>query len=82
MSQIYTQTIYELVDEICCRDFTNILGKLTQHNKDKFVEMIYESIMSGDNPEKITEQDIYDYVCDVMAKAVFIYLDDVVDVIK
>jgi hypothetical protein len=44
--------------------------------------MIYESIMSGDNPEKITEQDIYDYVCDVMAKAVFIYLDDIVDVIK
>jgi len=82
MSQIYTQTIYELVDEICCRDFLHIVGKLTQYNKDKFVEMIYEDVMSGDNPDQITEQHIYDHVCDVMAKAVFIYLDDVVDVIK
>ncbi len=82
MSEIYTQTIYQLVDEVSCRDFINIVGKLTHHNKDKFVEMIYEDVMSGDNPDQITEQHIHDHVCDVMAKAVFIYLDDIVDVIK
>ena len=44
--------------------------------------MIYEDVMSGDSPQKITEQDIYNYVCDVLAKSVFIYLDDIVDVLK
>ena len=38
--------------------------------------------MSGDNIEEITEQQIYDYVSEVIAKAVFKYLENIVDTIK
>ena len=82
MSQLTMITIYELVDDVCCRDFNNITGKLTPENKNKFVDEIYNDLMSGDNIEEITEQQIYDYVSEVIAKAVFKYLENIVDTIK
>ena len=71
-------TIYQIVDEICARDFP-VLSRLTTKSKDKFVDLIYEDVMSGDSPEKISEDKIFEHVQTVIALAISIYLDDCVD---
>ena len=81
MSQIYTQTIYELVDEICARDFP-ILAKLTDKSRTKFVDVIYDDILNGDNPEQVSEQDIFDHIEQVILQGITKHLDDFVEVLK
>jgi len=71
-------TIYQIVDEICARDFP-VLSRLTTKSKDKFVDLMYEDVMSGDSPEKISEDKIFEHVQTVIALAISIYLDDCVD---
>ena len=61
MSSNDIQTIYELVDEICARDFP-ILAKLTDKSRTKFVDVFYDDILNGDNPEQVSEQDIFDHI--------------------
>jgi hypothetical protein len=67
-----------MVDEICARDFP-VLSRLTTKSKDKFVDLMYEDVMSGDSPEKISEDKIFEHVQTVIALAISIYLDDCVD---
>jgi len=63
------QTIYHIVAEVCARDFP-ILAKLSVNQGHKFIDIIYEDIISGDNPTEITEQQIFDYVEEFIAKAI------------
>ena len=81
MSSNDIQTIYELVDEICARDFP-ILAKLTDKSRTKFVDVIYDDILNGDNPEQVSEQDIFDHIEIVIGKSISYYLDDFVEVLK
>ena len=74
-------TIYQMVDEICARDFP-VLSRLTANSMEKFVDLMYEDVMNGDSLEKISEDKIFEYVQTVIASAISIYLDDFVDVIK
>ena len=67
-----------MVDEVCARDFP-VLSRLTTKSKDKFVDLMYEDVMSGDSPEKISEDKIFEHVQTVIALAISIYLDDCVD---
>jgi len=71
-------TIYELVDEVCARDF-EILARLSTDQRNKFVDIIYEDVLLGDSPEEITEDAIYDYVEEFITKAISVSIDDVVD---
>ena len=71
-------TIYQIVDEICARDFP-VLSRLTTKSKDKFVDLMYEDVMSGDSPEKISEDKIFEHVQTVIASAISNWLDDCVD---
>ena len=71
-------TIYELVDEVCARDF-EILTRLSTNQRNKFVDIIYSDILEGDSPEEITEDAIYDYVEEFITKAISVSIDDVVD---
>jgi uncharacterized protein YuzB (UPF0349 family) len=71
-------TIYELVDEVCARDF-EILARLSTNQRNKFVDIIYSDILEGDSPEEITEDAIYDYVEEFIIKAISVSIDDVVD---
>ena len=71
-------TIYQIVDEICARDFP-VLSRLTTKSKDKFVDLMYEDVMSGDSPEKISEDKIFEHVQTVIALAISNWLDDCVD---
>ena len=71
-------TIYELVDEVCARDF-EILARLSTNQRDKFVDIIYEDVLLGDSPEEITEDAIYDYIEEFITKAISVSIDDVVD---
>ena len=75
------QTIYHIVAEVCARDFP-ILAKLSVNQGHKFVDIIYEDIVSGDNPTEITEQQIFEYVEEFIAKAISVSIDDVVDVME
>ena len=75
------QTIYHIVAEVCARDFP-ILAKLSVNQGHKFVDIIYEDIVSGDNPTDITEQQIFEYVEEFIAKAISVSIDDVVDVME
>ena len=81
MSSNDIQTIYELVDEICARDFP-ILAKLTDKSRTKFVDVIYDDILNGDNPEKISEQDIFDHIEQVILQGITKHLEDFVEVLK
>jgi hypothetical protein len=63
------QTIYHIVAEVCARDFP-ILAKLSVNQGHKFIDIIYEDIISGDNPTEITEQQIFEYVEEFIAKAI------------
>ena len=71
-------TIYELVDEVCARDF-EILAKLSTNQRNKFVDIIYSDILEGDSPEEITEDAIFDYVEEFITKSISVSIDDVVD---
>jgi len=75
------QTIYHIVAEVCARDFP-ILAKLSVNQGHKFIDIIYEDIISGDNPTEITEQQIFEYVEEFIAKAISVSIDDVVDVME
>ena len=81
MSSNDIQTIYELVDEICARDFP-ILAKLTNKSRTKFVDVIYDDILNGDNPEQVSEQDIFDHIEQVILQGITKHLDDFVEVLK
>ena len=72
------QSIYQIVEEICSRDFP-ILARLSEKQQQKFIDIIYEDVLSGDNPTEITEQQIFDYIQEFIAKAISISIDDVVD---
>jgi hypothetical protein len=71
-------TIYELVDEVCARDF-EILARLSTNQRNKFVDIIYSDILEGDSPEEITEDAIFDYVEEFITKSISVSIDDVVD---
>ena len=81
MSSNDIQTIYELVAEICARDFP-ILAKLTDKSRTKFVDVIYDDILNGDNPEQVSEQDIFDHIEQVILQGITKHLDDFVEVLK
>ena len=67
-------TLYEIVDEVCSRDFP-ILSKLTQSNQRVFVDLVYDDVMEGDSPEETSEQDIYNHVEFLIARAVTLLID-------
>ena len=75
------QTIYQLVEEICARDFP-ILARLSETQHKKFIDVIYDDVLSGDNPSEIGEQELYDYIEEFIAKALSYILDDYIDIMK
>jgi|TARA_R100000479_G_C6208900_1_gene137451 hypothetical protein len=79
MSTENMPTIYDLVGDVCGRDFS-VLAKLSHETQTKFIDIIYDDVMNGDSPHKITEQQIYQHVEETIAKAVGLYLDDFVDI--
>ena len=81
MSSNDIQTIYELVDEICARDFP-ILAKLTDKSRTKFVDVIYDDILDWDNPEQVSDQDIFDHIEQVILQGITKHLEDFVEVLK
>ena len=78
MSIANMPSIYQIVDEVCARDF-EILARLSTDQRNKFVDIIYEDVLLGDSPEDITEDAIYDYVEEFITKAISVSIDDVVD---
>ena len=42
------QTIYQIVEEVCARDF-KILARLSETQQKKFINIIYEDVLAGDN---------------------------------
>ena len=75
------QTIYQLVEEICARDFP-ILARLPEKQYKKFIDVIYDDVLSGDNPTEIAEHELYDYIEEFIAKAISYILDDYIDIMK
>ena len=71
-------TIYQLVDEVCARDFP-VLSMLTEAQYNDFVNIIYDDVMAGDSPEKITEDKIYEHVLHSIASAVSFSVENTVD---
>ena len=78
MSTNNMPSIYQIVDDVCARDF-EILARLSTNQRNKFVDIIYEDVLAGDSPEDITEDAIYDYVEEFITKAISVSIDDVVD---
>ena len=78
MSIANIPSIYQIVDEVCARDF-EILARLSTNQREKFVNIIYEDVLAGDSPEEVTEDRIYDYVEEFITKAISVSIDDVVD---
>jgi|TARA_R100001230_G_C5628573_1_gene136703 hypothetical protein len=78
MSIANMPSIYQIVDEVCARDF-EILARLSTNQREKFVNIIYEDVLAGDSPEEVTEDRIYDYVEEFITKAISVSIDDVVD---
>ena len=72
------QTIYQIVEEVCARDFS-ILARLSETQQKKFINIIYEDVLAGDNPTEIAEHELYDYIEEFIAKAISVSLDDIVD---
>jgi len=62
-------TIYQLVDEVCARDFP-VLTMLTEAKYTDFVNRIYDDVMIGDSPEEITEDMLFDYIQSMIAQAI------------
>ena len=71
-------TIYQLVDEVCARDFP-VLARLSEQTYNDFVNIIYDDVMLGDSPEEITEDKIYEHVLHSIASAVSFSVDNTVD---
>tara|TARA_R100000388_G_C7180986_1_gene128622 strand:- start:196 stop:447 length:252 start_codon:yes stop_codon:yes gene_type:complete len=78
MSSDNMQTIYQIVEEVCARDF-KILARLSETQQKKFINIIYEDVLAGDNPTEIAEHELYDYIEEFIAKAISVSIDDVVD---
>lgn len=78
MSSDNMQTIYQIVEEVCARDF-KILARLSETQQKKFINIIYEDVLAGDNPTEIAEYELYDYIEEFIAKAISVFIDDVVD---
>ena len=78
MSSDNMQTIYQIVEEVCARDF-KILARLSETQQKKFINIIYEDVLAGDNPTEIAEYELYDYIEEFIAKAISVSIDDVVD---
>ena len=78
MSTTTMPTIYQLVDEVCARDFP-VLARLSEQTYNDFVNIIYDDIMAGDSPEKITEDAIYEHVLNSIASAVSFSVETTVD---
>ena len=78
MSSDNMQTIYQIVEEVCARDF-KILARLSETQQKKFINIIYEDVLAGDNPTEIAENDIYLLIEEFIAKAISVSIDDVVD---
>ena len=72
------QTIYQIVEEVCARDFP-ILARLSEKQQKKFIDIIYEDVLAGDNPTEIAEHELYDYIEEFIMKAISVSIDDVVD---
>jgi hypothetical protein len=58
------------------------LAKLTDKSRTKFVDVIYDDILNGDNPEQVSEQDIFDHIEQVILQGITKHLDDFVEVLK
>ena len=78
MSSDNMPTIYQIVDDICMRDF-DVVAELSEQQQKKFINIIYQDILEGDNPTKISENDIYLLIEEFIAKAISVAIDDVVD---
>ena len=78
MSITTMPTIYQLVDEVCSRDFP-VLARLSEQTYNDFVNIIYDDVMAGDSPEKITEDAIYEHVLHSIASAVSFSVENTVD---
>jgi len=72
------QTIYQIVEEVCARDFP-ILARLSKTQQKKFIDIIYEDVLAGDNPTEIAEHELYAYIEEFIMKAISVSIDDVVD---
>ena len=66
-------TIYQLVDEVCARDFP-VLSMLTEAQYNDFVNIIYDDVIAGDNPQEITEDKLFDYIQEIIAQAISTWL--------
>jgi hypothetical protein len=66
-------TIYQLVDEVCARDFP-VLSMLTEAQYNDFVNIIYDDVLAGDNPQEITEDKLFDYIQEIIAQAISTWL--------
>ena len=63
------QTIYQIVEEVCLRDFP-IIGRLSEAQQNKFIDNIYQDVLSGDNPTEIAEHELYYYIQEFIVKAI------------
>ena len=78
MSITTMPTIYQLVDEVCSRDFP-VLARLSEQTYNDFVNIIYDDVMAGDSPEEITEDMLFDYIQSMIAQAISTWIEKVVD---
>ena len=72
-----TQTIYQFVEEVCSRDFP-ILALLSEKQQQKFIDIVDDDVLNGE-PEKLTEQELHDYIQEFISKASSVSIDDIVD---
>ena len=61
------QTIYQIVEEVCLRDFP-ILGRLSEAQPHKFIDNIQQDVQSGDNTTEIAEHELQYYIQEVIVK--------------
>ena len=71
-------TIYQLVDEVCARDFP-VLALLTEQTYNDFVNIIYDDVLAGDNPQEITEDKLFNHIQETIAQAISTWIEKVVD---
>jgi len=71
-------TIYQLVDEVCARDFP-VLAMLTEAQYNDFVNIIYDDVLAGDNPQEITEDKLFNHIQETIAQAMSTWIENVVD---
>lgn len=73
MSITTMPTIYQLVDEVCARDFP-VLAMLSEHQYNQFVNVIYDNVLAGDNPQEITEDKLFDHIQETIAEAISVWI--------